>query len=123
MILWFLAAVLSAQAEIRPAPSADLRTGIDAYNKGDFETAEHLRAAADRGEPEAMVNLGYLYARGHGVRRDPALAFELYRRAADLGDAEGMNAVGYRYNFALTPDLDQAIRWYCRAILAAIPGR
>ncbi len=63
-----------------------------------------------------MVNLGYMYARGHGVRSDPAFALELYRRAADAGDAEGMNAVGYRYNFASKPDLPKAIHWYCLAV-------
>jgi TPR repeat protein len=64
-------AVLSQPREEqpRPQPSADLVNGINAYNRGDFATARNLlQAAADRGEPEAMVNLGYMYARRHGVR-------------------------------------------------------
>ena len=63
-----------------------------------------------------MVNLGYMYARGHGVRSDPAYALDLYHRAADAGDAEGMNAVGYRYNYATEPDFPKAIHWYCLAV-------
>lgn len=104
------------------APSPDLMAGIGAYNAGDFAFArQHLQAAADRGEAEAMVNLGYMYARGHGVQRDPGFALELYRRAAQTGDGEAMNAVGYRYEFANPPDYAKAIDWYCKAVFAGNP--
>jgi uncharacterized protein len=118
-----LAILLSgpAQAQLGP-PSAELSAGIAAYNRGDFPSAfSLLSAAAGRGEAEAMVNLGYMYARGHAVRPDPARAFRLYQRAAEAGDAEGMNALGYRYNHAQTPDFGRAIHWYCRAILLGNP--
>lgn len=123
LLVWLLAAGFPVKAD-RPkdSASADLISGINAYNKNDFASAlKFLQAAADRGEPEAMVNLGYMYARGHGVASDPAFALRLYQRAAEAGDAEGMNAVGYRYNFAHPPDLDNAIRWYCRAVLGGNP--
>ncbi|HTZ70078.1 MAG TPA: tetratricopeptide repeat protein [Acetobacteraceae bacterium] len=114
----FLTACSSAAEPQRANASTNLVQGIAAYNRGDFQVAyKLLRAAADRGEPEAMVNLGYMYARGHGTASDPAFALQLYRRAADAGDAEAMNAVGFRYNFAPIPDLDQAIHWYCLAVL------
>ncbi len=104
------------------APSPDLVAGIGAYNAGDFAFArQHLQAAAGRGEAEAMVNLGYMYARGHGVPRDPAFALDLYRRAATTGDGEAMNAVGYRYNFANPPDYAKAVEWYCKAVFAGNP--
>ena len=98
MLLWVFAAAIPLHAELQQAgPSADLVSGIDTYNRGDFAAArQFLQAAADRGEPEAMVNLGYMYARGHGVRSDPTYALRLYWRAAQAGDGEGMNAVGYR---------------------------
>jgi Flp pilus assembly protein TadD len=123
LFLWLSITALYQHAEAQQvSPSADLVNGIEAYNKGDFESARKpLQAAVDRGEPEAMVNLGYMYARGHGVRSDPAYALQLYRRAADSGDGEGMNAVGYRYNFAPKPDLDQAIHWYRMAVFRGNP--
>lgn len=82
-LLLSLAILAHSRAEqLRPQPSPELVNGIDAYNRGDFAMARNLlQAAADRGEPEAMVNLGYMYARGHGVRSDPAYALDLYRRA------------------------------------------
>lgn len=111
-----------AFASAQQDPSPDLIAGIAAYNAGDFLAArDHLQAAADRGDAEAMVNLGYLYAGGQGVRRDPDMALELYRRAAKSGDGEAMNAVGYRYNFAAPPDYPKAIDWYCRAVFAGNP--
>ena len=110
-----------ARAEL-PPPSPELTAGIQAYNHGDYTIAFALLALASRhGEAEAMVNQGYMYARGHGVAPDPAYAFQLYQRAADLGDAEGMNALGFRYNHANPPDYQQAIHWYCRAILLGNP--
>ena len=106
---------ISCTAPLQPAPSTDLLSG-------DYPTARAaLQAATDRAEPEAMVNLGYMYARGHGVPADPAQALALYRRAAAAGDAEAMNAVGYRYNFAAKPDLTQAIHWYCQAVIRGNP--
>jgi TPR repeat protein len=108
-----------AMASGARGPSVELKAGIAAYNAGDFsKAATQLAIAADRGEAEAMVNLGYLYARGHGVKADPALALQLYRRAAEMGDAEGMNAVGYRLNYATPPDFTGAAHWYCMAVLS-----
>ena len=113
--MWLgLAAAGAAQGV---APSADLVAGIAAYNKGDFAAAFRLlQVASARGEAEAMVNLGYLYARGHGVARDPDAALRLYFVAARDGDGEAMNAVGYRYAFANPPDYVRAVQWFCKAI-------
>ena len=121
VLLWTLAALVylsgGACAQL-PDASADLNEGIAAYNSGDFPSAfKHLQMAVDRGSAEAMANLGYMYARGHGVPRDAAFALQLYRRGAAAGNAEAMDAVGYRYNFANVPDFDRAAHWYCRAML------
>ncbi|MGO9422580.1 hypothetical protein [Roseiarcus sp.] len=45
------------------AQSCDIFAGMDAYNRGDVATAYRLLAEEARtGDPEAEVNLGYLYA-------------------------------------------------------------
>jgi TPR repeat protein len=123
MLAALVMACLSGGARAQSQDAAiELRTGITAYNKGDFPAAlRHLQAAVDQGNAEALANLGYMYARGHGVKRDPAFALLLYRRGADAGDAEAMNAVGYRYNFAGPPDFERAAQWYCRAVLRGNP--
>jgi TPR repeat protein len=122
VMLWFAVGVAGATARAETGPPDDLVAGIDAYNGGDYGTAAHrLQSASDQGNAEAMVNLGYLYARGQGVVSNPDYALLLYQRAAALGDAEGMNAIGYRLNFATPPDLHAAIEWYCRALALGNP--
>ena len=123
LALALVALVVSANASAQsPNGTAALDEGIAAYNRGDYPGAFRLlQAAVAQGSAEAMPNLGYLYARGHGVERDPAAALELYKRGAQAGDAEAMNAVGYRYNFADNPDFERAAQWYCKAVLRGNP--
>jgi TPR repeat protein len=100
-------------------PSPNVIAGINAYNRGDFNTAfALLKQEADRGDSDAEVNLGYLYARGQGVAANQAEAFHLYDLSAQQGNGEGMNALGYKYDLGtgIKPDLNQAIRWYCAAL-------
>lgn len=106
-------------------PDPDLVTGINAYNAGRYaEAAGLLGAAAGRGSAEAKVDLAYLYVRGQGVHHSRAEALRLYHAAADAGDGEAMNAIGYGYehgNSLVTPDIAQAVDWYCRAVQAGNP--
>jgi TPR repeat protein len=113
-LAWSRAAV----AQANQPPSAVV-AGIDAYNRGDVTTAYALlKAEADRGDSDAEVNLGYLYARGQGVAMDQREAFHLYDLSAQQDNGEGMNALGYKYQFGtgIKPDIDAAIRWYCSAL-------
>lgn len=107
-----------------PAGAQDVGAGIDAYNHGDFATAYRLlKSAADAGDSDAQVNLGYLYARGHGVETDQQEAMRLYLLSAKQGNAEGMNAVGfkYRYGTGVKIDLPRAVHWFCRAAVSGDP--
>ena len=93
--------------------------GIDAYNSGDFATAfRDLKSAADAGDADAEVNLGYMYARGQAVPSNQAMALALYRRSAAQGNGEGMNAIGYKYmtGSGVPVDFNAALQWFCRAI-------
>ena len=111
----------AAQADDSAQLSPNVVAGIGAYNRGDFYTAfALLKLEADRGDSDAQVNLGYLYARGQGVAADQAEAFHLYDLSARQGNGEGMNALGYKYQFGtgIKPDITQAIRWYCSALHA-----
>ncbi len=93
--------------------------GIKAYNAKDYDTAyQMLSAAADKGDTDAEVNLGYMYARGEGVPHIDGEALRLYQLAADHGNGEVMNALGYKYAFGtgVPVDMPTAIKWFCRAI-------
>ena len=49
------------------------------------EAARWYRKAVEAGEPIAMVDLGWLYATGHGVKKDCAEAVRLYENAVKAG--------------------------------------
>ena len=55
---------------------------------------EFYRKAAEKGDAEAMFNLGVMYAKGRGVGKDEKKAVEWYQKAADKGHAGAMFNLG-----------------------------
>ena len=53
--------------------------------------AEATLVAAEQGDADAQVNLGFMYKSGHGVPRDAAEAVQWFRRAANQGNAEAQD--------------------------------
>ena len=78
---------------------------------------EWYEKAADKGDASAMVNLGVLYANGHGVAQDYAKAREWYEKAADKGDASAMPNLGLLYHNGqgVAQDYAKAREWYEKA--------
>jgi uncharacterized protein len=102
------------------AQSEAALAGMQAYNKGDYAAAYRLlRQSADAGDPHGLVNLGYLYARGHGVRADQLQSLRLYEMSARAGSSEGMNALGFKYlhGTGVPKDAKRAAYWFCEAIV------
>jgi TPR repeat protein len=119
LLLLLLAGTVRAQ-DTTPGVLA----GIDAYNRGDQATAFRLlKAAADAGDSDAQVNLGYMYARGHGTAQNHVEAMRLYMLSAKKGNPEGMNAVGFKYRHGSGVDIDlpRAVHWFCRAAVLGDP--
>ncbi|MEY3905797.1 MAG: hypothetical protein RIR59_620 [Pseudomonadota bacterium] len=82
-------AALAATMMILAGPAAhagikdDVKTGVDAWEKGDFEAAVNIwRPLALAGDPDAQFNLGQAYRFGRGVTADLKLAEDWYRKAA-----------------------------------------
>src|SRR2546427_2943265 len=74
---------------------ADYWAGVDAYNRGDYETAlREWQPLAEGGHAQAQVNLGWLYVNGKGVPQDYATARQLFEKAAAQGQTEA------QYNLA-----------------------
>ena len=64
-------------------PESAVERGRDAYARADYAAAlREWSAAASAGDPEALFQLGVLYARGHGVVVNLADAAAYYERAA-----------------------------------------
>lgn len=90
-----------------------------ARERGDLKGAvEILAVLAERGDPDAIANLGNAHAFGEGVPKDLTVAAVHWRRAAELGvpTAIGNIAVLYKTGQGGLPKDDAlAAAWYKRA--------
>lgn len=78
---WALAAWLVG---IVPAAWADaVEDGLAAYARGQFDKAfALLKPLADAGNPLAQNQVGLMYAKGQGAKRDDAAAVQWFRKSA-----------------------------------------
>lgn len=83
-------------AALAAAPAlADVKTGVDAWSRGDYAAAvREWEPAAAAGDPDAMFNLGQAYRLGRGVPLDPKRAEALYARAAAAGHLQAADTYG-----------------------------
>lgn len=98
-----------------PAWAGPLEDGLEAYKKGDFETAVRLlQPLAEQGNPQAEEKLGRMYQRGKGLPKDFERAVEWYRKAAEKGDAPAQGRLGYLYRVGagVPQDMKLALKWY-----------
>ena len=103
---------------------ADFKTGLAAYDRGDFRTAlQEWLPVAQRGDANAQFNIGLLYASGKGVTKDPKQAADWYRKAAEqgVGAAEYNLGVMYANGDGVPPDVHEAVKWLQKAADAGIP--
>lgn len=97
---------------------ADMAAGIAAYKAGDFATAlKEFKPLASKGNADAQVNLGFLYARGQGVTVDYKEAASWYRKAAEQGQADAQFNLGSLHydGLGVKRDYAQAAQWYTKA--------
>jgi hypothetical protein len=97
---------------------ADTAAGVAAYDKGDYEAARALlKPEAEKGDPEAQVKYGLIFAKGLGVPPDAAGAFAWFQKAAAQGNVEAMYCMGVAYDAgdAGQKDLAKAVEWYRKA--------
>lgn len=77
------------------AQDGQVKAGIDAWTRGDFESAVEIwQPLSDRGDADARFNLGQAYRLGRGVDRDLARAQTLFRAAAGAGHLEAQAVLG-----------------------------
>lgn len=74
---------------------ADVKAGVDAWSRGDFNTAvAEWRGPAVAGDADAQFNLAQAYKLGRGVPIDLAMAESWYRKAAVQGHAQAEDNLG-----------------------------
>jgi TPR repeat protein len=90
-----IAAGLALAALLAAPALADVRAGVDAWSRGDYNAAVHeWEAPAAAGDPDAMFNLAQAYRLGRGVPANPAVAESLYARAAADGHLRAADTYG-----------------------------
>jgi TPR repeat protein len=85
-----------------------------------IEALRRIKMAADAGDADAMVSLGFFFATGHGVVKNGERAFELFSRAAATGNADALSDMGSMYSNGLFVKSDpaKALDYYEKAIEA-----
>lgn len=118
------AASIAIAQDSQPAASADSDPGSaasKAFFAGDYATARKLwEQLAAQNDPAAMTNLGIMYEKGLGVKRDMQAAEGMYLRAANLGYEQGQfDLANLYYNGdGIKQDYKQAGRWYMAAAMS-----
>ena len=83
-----------------PAVAQDFRSGLSAYNSGDYPRAFHdWLGLAEQGDPEAEAGIGFLFHKGLGVTQDDAEAATWFVKAAEQGQAEAQLLLGTLFFF------------------------
>ena len=81
-----LAIAATAWSMIASPAFADVKAGVDAWGRGDYNAAvEQWRDPAIKGDPDAQFNMGQAYKMGRGVTADLNVALDWYKRAAAQG--------------------------------------
>ncbi len=93
-------------------------------DKSDPQKAFALyQKAAAQGNLNAQAQLGVLYMRGMGVRRNAVEAVRLWKNGAERGDSESMRLYAVSLeDEALANDPQQAREWYIKAARAGNDG-
>ena len=98
------------------------RDGLFGFARSDKKAARIYKRAVELGDVEAMVNLGVLYEKPTFIKRDRNKAKQLYRSAAERGDVLGMLNLAEMIQFEPGGDLDEAKRWFERAVARGLKG-
>jgi len=91
------------------------REAHDAWQSGRCTAAFRLYSElASRGTSAGMLNLGYFYDRGIGVRKNRAMALKWYRRAYRRGSSAAASNIATIYRDDGRHGLEA--QWYARAV-------
>lgn len=97
--------------------SADLRSGLENFERGNFEVAEtQLRPLADEGDPNAQYALGIMLLNGY-IEGPEDGAVNWLTRAAEQGYLQAQTELArmYRLGDGVEQNFDAMAKWYRRA--------
>ncbi|WP_430446003.1 SPOR domain-containing protein [Sphingorhabdus contaminans] len=94
-------AIAALALSLQSAPAAaDVKAGVDAWSRGDYEAAvKEWREPALKGDPDAQFNMGQAYKTGRGVKTDLNIALDWYKKAAAQGHLKAMDSYGHLLHY------------------------
>ena len=84
--------------------------GVDDIAKDVPKALELLRQSAELGNSDAMLELAYIYQRGHAIERDESKAIEWLRMAAETGKSIAMLSLAKAFSEGQDPAFDEEER-------------
>jgi len=92
---WSKALICASLVWTAPAAAQDVKTGIDAWQRGDYVRAVAIwRPLAEAGDPDASFNMGQAYRLGRGVLVDLGTAQSWLERAAQKDHVDAQATLG-----------------------------
>jgi len=88
------------------------------FNMNYIKAFHYYQQAAEKGNLDAINNMGWMYASATGVNENFKQAKECFERAAKAGHAGGLNNLGAMYHHGLgneTPEFEKAKTYYLQA--------
>ena len=105
----------------RPNSEALFDQAEKEWDRRNFRSALRLfREAGEAGHPGALLNLGYFYDRGIGVRRSRSAALLWYRRAWRKGDPFAASNIATIWRDARK--MNRALAWFKKSVRAGNVG-
>lgn len=98
--------------------ASTLEEGYSAVRNGNLEEGlSILLPLAEGGDRDAEFAVAILYKEGWGTEKDPAKAFEYYRKSAKQGHVNAMFEMGWAYQTGelIEKDYKKAVEWYQKA--------
>lgn len=113
-----ITALLAFALAITSPANAGFDEGIAALETGNFMIAlREFRPLAEKGNANAQLGLGLMYAEGKGVAQDYKEAVNWIRKAAMQGDVDAQYSLGAMYfnGRGLAQDHKEAVNWFHKA--------
>jgi len=94
-----------------------------AVGHGNEQAIETFRRCARNGDSDCQSSLGWIYAKGMGVKKDYAEAYELFSKSAAQNNPRGENNLGVMYELGLgvQKNYSKALEYYRRSAGKGLP--
>jgi uncharacterized protein len=97
---WKMALAVTALFMACAPAMADVKAGVDAWSRGEYETAvKQWREPALKGDADAQFNMGQAYKMGRGVKADLTVALDWYGKAAAQGHLQAADSYGHLLHY------------------------